>query len=95
MRMMLRARFETAAANAAFKAGIVEKTLGDFIAKAKPEAVYFTLENGKRCGVFVFDMKESSVMPALFEDMFQAVGAEIELTPCMTPDELRAGLAAR
>ena len=95
MRMMLRARFETAAANAAFKVGIVEKTLGDFIAKAKPEAVYFTVENGKRCGVFVFDMKESSMQPVLFEDMFQTVGAEIELTPCMTPDELRAGLMAK
>ena len=95
MRMMLRARFETAAANAAFKSGIVEKTLGDFMAKAKPEAVYFTLENGKRCGVFVFDMKELSMMPVLFEDMFQAVGAEVELTPCMTADELRAGLAAK
>jgi len=95
MRMMLRARFETAAANAAFKAGTVEKTLGDFMAKAKPEAVYFTVENGKRCGVFVFDMKESSMLPVLFEDMFQTVGAEIELTPCMTPDELRAGLMAK
>ena len=95
MRMMLRARFETAAANAAFKAGIVEKTLGDFMAKAKPEAVYFTIENGKRCGVFVFDMKESSMMPVLFEDMLQTVGAEIELAPCMTPDELRAGLMAK
>jgi len=93
--MMLRARFETAAANAAFKAGIVEKTLGDFMAKAKPEAVYFTIENGKRCGVFVFDMKESSMMPVLFEDMLQTVGAEIELAPCMTPDELRAGLMAK
>lgn len=95
MRMMLRARFETAAANAAFKTGVVEKTLGDFMAKAKPEAVYFTVENGKRCGVFVFDMKESSMMPVLFEDMLQTVGAEIELTPCMTPDELRASLAAK
>jgi hypothetical protein len=35
------------------------------------------------------------MMPVLFEDMFQAVGAEIELTPCMTPDELRAGLMAK
>jgi hypothetical protein len=92
---MLRARFETVAANAAFKAGVVEKTLGDFMAKAKPEAVYFTVENGKRCGVFVFDMKESSMLPVLFEDMFQTVGAEIDLTPCMTPDELRAGLMAK
>lgn len=95
MRMMLRARFETAAANAAFKAGIVEKTLGDFMAKAKPEAAYFTLEKGQRCGVFVFDMKESSMMPVLLEDMFIVVGAEVELTPCMTPDELRAGLMAK
>jgi hypothetical protein len=93
--MMLRARFETAAANAAFKAGIVEKTIGDFMAKAKPEAAYFTLEKGQRCGVFVFDMKESSMMPVLLEDMFAAVGADVELTPAMTLDELRAGLAAK
>jgi hypothetical protein len=93
--MILRARFETVAANAAFKAGVVEKTIGDFMAKAKPEAAYFTLEKGERCGVFVFDMKESSMMPVLLEDLFTTVGAVVELTPAMTLDELRSGLMAR
>jgi len=94
MRMMARMRFDTAMANAAVKSGSVEKTFAAFIEKAKPEAVYFTLDNGQRTGYFVFDMTQSSTMPSLFEDAFMTLGVDVQLTPVMNADELKAGFAA-
>jgi len=94
MRMMLRMRVDTAIGNAAIKSGALAKSIGAFIEKAKPEAVYFTVDNGQRAGYFVFDMTQSSTMPSLFEDAFMTLGAEVQLTPVMNLEELKAGLAA-
>jgi len=94
MRMMLRVRMNTAKANEAVKSGTLPKVMGAFMEKAKPEAAYFTLDNGERTGFFVFDMKDSTQMPPLAEDLFMALGADLQLTPVMNADEMRAGLGA-
>jgi len=94
MRMMLRVRINTASGNEAIKSGTMAKLIGDFTERAKPEAAYFTVDNGQRTAFFFFDMKESSLMPLLAEDMFMSLGAELHFTPVMNADELKAGLAA-
>ena len=94
MRMMLRVRMNTAKANEAAKSGTLPKVMGAFMEKAKPEAAYFTLDNGERTGFFVFDMKNFSQMPPLAEELFMELGADLQLTPVMNADEMRAGLAA-
>ena len=94
MRMMLRARMNTAKANEAVKSGTLAKVIGAFMEKAKPEAAYFTIDTGERTGFFVFDMKDSSQMPPLGEDMFIELGADLHLTPVMNADELKTGLGA-
>ena len=93
MRMMLRMRVDTAMGNAAVKSGALGKSIAAFMEKAKPEASYFTIDNGQRTGYFVFDMTQSSKMPSLFEETFMTLGADVQLTPVMNADELRAGLA--
>lgn len=94
MRMMLRARINTSSGNEAIKSGALPKVIGAFMEKAKPEAAYFTVDDGQRTAFFFFDMKESSAMPMLAEDMFVSLGAELHFTPVMNSDELKAGLAA-
>ena len=94
MRMMLRVRTNTAKANEAIKNGTLPKVIGAFMERAKPEAAYFTVDNGVRTAFFVFDMKDSSQMPPLGEDMFIELGAELHLTPVMNADELKTGLGA-
>ena len=94
MRMMLRVRIDTAKANEAIRSGLLPKTIEKFVARAKPEASYFTVDNGVRTAFFVFDMKESSQMPLLGEDLYMALGADLHLTPVMNADELRTGLGA-
>jgi len=94
MRMMLLVRIDTAKANEAIRSGQLPKTINGFVERARPEASYFTVDNGQRTAFFFFDMKESSEMPVLGEDLFMSLGAELNLTPVMNADELRKGLGA-
>jgi hypothetical protein len=94
MRMMLRVRVNTASGNEAIKTGTLPQVIGRFMELAKPEAAYFTVDNGQRTAFFVFDMKDSSQLPPLAEDMFVSLGAELQFSPVMNADELKAGLGA-
>jgi hypothetical protein len=49
---------------------------------------------GKRSAIFVFDMQDSSQIPAIVEPAFRDVNAEVYLTPAMNMEDLQKGLAA-
>ena len=93
MRMMLRIHLDATHGSAALKSGALQKAIGAFEEKFKPEATYFSLERGARTGFFVFDMKDSNQCPAIGEAFFD-LGCDIHLAPCMTVNDLRAGLGA-
>lgn len=93
MRMMLRTRVDAIKGGEATKSGAMQKAIMGFIEKFKPEASYFTADRGMRSGFFVFDMTASHQMPEIAEAFFD-VGCEVELMPCMAPDDLQKGLAA-
>jgi hypothetical protein len=62
------------------------------VADLKPEAVYFTDDNGQRTAFIFLDMQDASQIPAIVEPWFLAFNAKIEFHPVMTPDDLaRAG----
>jgi hypothetical protein len=94
MRMLLRARIDTDAGNAAVPNGTVERIVKEFIDKAKPEACYFFADQGRRSASFIFDMEDSSQIPALVEPMFRELKADVQLTPVMNLDDLQKGLSA-
>ncbi|HEY1944299.1 MAG TPA: hypothetical protein VGH40_19485 [Roseiarcus sp.] len=92
MRMMLRLRIDATKGSAALKSGALQKAMMGFAERFKPEATYFTVDRGMRSGFYVFNMTDSKQMPDAAEALFD-LGCEVELTPCMTPDDLRTGLA--
>jgi hypothetical protein len=60
----------------------------------KPEAVYFTDDNGQRAAFIFLEMKDASQIPAIAEPWFLAFDASIEIHPVMVPEDLnRAGAA--
>lgn len=60
----------------------------------KPEAVYFTDDNGQRTAFLFLEMQDASQIPAIAEPWFLAFNASIEIHPVMVPDDLtRAGSA--
>jgi len=93
MKMLMRTYIDGQDGTEALKSGAMQKTIQSFIETFKPEATYFTVESGSRSGLYVFDMKDSSQMPALGEPFF-ALGCRVTLMPCMGPQDLHAGLAA-
>jgi hypothetical protein len=82
------------AGNPAVSDDTAVKVLQGFVATVKPEAACFFVDAGKECAAFVFDMQDSSQIPAPVEPAFQMLQAEMVLTPAMNLDDLQKGLAA-
>jgi hypothetical protein len=93
MRMMLRVSIPVENGNAAVRAGSLGKTIQRILADLKPEAAYFSEENGKRSGFVIFDMKESSQLTAIAEPWFLAFNATLTVRPAMNLEDLNAGAA--
>lgn len=94
MRFLVKVNIPVEAGNEAAKAGKLGSTIQAILADMKPEAVYFTDENGQRTGFLILDMQDASQIPAIAEPWFLAFHASIEIHPVMVPEDLiRAGSA--
>jgi hypothetical protein len=95
MRMLLQADFPPEPVNQAVKDGTVGQKIRRILEDTKPEAVYFTEQNGRRGAILIVDLADPSQVPALFEPWFLAFNANVSLRLAMTPEDLeKAGLEA-
>ena len=89
MRMLLRVSIPVETGNAAAKAGTLGSTVEQILADLKPEAAYFFADDsGQRSGSIVFDMKDTSQIPAIAEPWFLAFNAKVSFRPVMNPQDL-------
>jgi hypothetical protein len=87
--MLLRVSIPVDTGNAAAKAGTLGPTVERIVAALKPEAAYFYADdNGQRAGSIVFDMKDTSQIPAIAEPWFLAFNATVSLRPVMNAQDL-------
>lgn len=93
MRMLLKVQMDVEAGNRAIRDGSWGQVMERMMPMLQPEAAYFTAQDGKRTGLIFFDLKDPTQIPAIAEPFFMAVNASVDLTPVMTPDEVRAGIA--
>jgi hypothetical protein len=89
MRCLLKVSIPVEAGNSAISEGTLPKTIESILGELKPEATYFTDDNGKRTGFIFFDLKDTSQIPAVAEPWFLAFNAHIELHPVMNLEDLK------
>ena len=91
MRTLLRVSIPVETGNAAAKAGTLGSTVEKILADLKPEAAYFFADDaGNRSGSIVFDLKDTSQIPAIAEPWFLAFNAKLSFRPVMNPQDLAA-----
>jgi hypothetical protein len=81
--------------NSLLRQGAAGKKLGDILEAIKPEAVYFTEQEGKRGALVVVNLADSSKIPFVSEPWFLSFNADVKCRIAMSPDDLKkAGLDA-
>jgi hypothetical protein len=83
---------QTDTANAAIKDGSLTKIMQSALEGLKPEAAYFTAQEGKRTALIVFDLQNASDIPSIAEPFFMGLNASVDFSPCMNAEDLRIGL---
>jgi len=92
VRFLLMVNIPVESGNLAAKAGKLGATIQSIVADLKPEAVYFTDNNGQRTAFIFLEMQDASQIPAIAEPWFLAFNASVEIHPVMVADDLaRAG----
>jgi hypothetical protein len=87
--MMLQMSIPVEAGNSAARTGAFGVSFQKILETLKPEAAYFmTRPNGERGGFIVFDLKDTSQIPAIAEPFFLAFNARVTFTPVMNAQDL-------
>lgn len=89
MRMLLKVKIPHAEFNQAIKDGTVNQKVRLIIEDIKPEAVYFTEQNGQRGAILIIDLPDPSKVPAFDEPWFLTFNANVEFHIVMSPDDLQ------
>jgi hypothetical protein len=88
MRFLVKVTIPVESGNVVAKAGRLGHTIQSILDAQKPEAAYFTDENGQRAAFLFLDMKDASQIPAIAEPWFLAFNASVEFRPVMVLEDL-------
>lgn len=88
MRVIMLVQFPIEPFNTAARNGTAGAKIKKILDAIKPEAAYFTEQEGHRGGIFVVDVKNSSDIPRLAEPLFLSFNAEVKFRIAMTPEDL-------
>jgi len=89
MRMLMNVSIPHEPFNSFVKDGTVGAKLNKIMEAIKPEAAYFTEQQGKRGAVLVVNLPNDAKVPALAEPWFLTFQADVEIRIAMTPEDLQ------
>ncbi len=93
MRMLMTITFPHGEFNEAVKNGTAGRKIRMILEDARPEAVYFTEQNGQRNAFVIINVEDVSKIPAFAEPWFLNFNANVEFRIAMIPADLeKAGL---
>src|SRR4051812_23491418 len=88
MRMLIQLQFPMEPFNTYVRDGSAGIKIQKILKSMKPEAAYFTEQEGHRGAVLVVDVKDSSDIPTYAEPWFLLFQAKAEFRIAMTPEDL-------
>ncbi|MBK8504239.1 MAG: hypothetical protein IPL46_19760 [Saprospiraceae bacterium] len=94
MRTLLKVCIPVERGNSAIRDGSLGKIIERIMSKIQPEGSYFTTSEGKRTGLFFFDLKDVTQIPEIVEPFFMELKAEVDFRPVMNTQSFKKGLAA-
>ncbi len=89
MRVLMTVSLPVETANDMVMDGMLTKKIKEIMAEQKPEAAYFTAEDGMRTGLFFLNLKDSSEIPKYAEPWFLSFDAYVDFKPVMAPADLQ------
>jgi hypothetical protein len=89
MRMLLNVILPCEPFNTAVRNGTVGPAIHRILEEIRPEAAYFTEQNGHRGAVLVVNVNQPSEIPAFAEPWFLTFNAECQFRIAMSPDDLQ------
>ncbi len=95
MRILLHVQMPHEPFNTYVKDGSAAAKMKRILDELKPEAAYFTEFDGRRSGLLVFQMENTSQIPSVAEPWFLTFNADCHIHPVMIPEDLaKADLGA-
>jgi len=95
MRILLHVQMPHEPFNTYVKDGSAGAKMKRILDELKPEAAYFTEFDGRRSGLLVFQMENTSQIPSVAEPWFLTFNADCHIHPVMIPEDLaKADLGA-
>lgn len=93
MRMLLNVRIPHEPFNAYVRDGTIGDVMNRILEETKPEAIYFTEQDGTRGAMIIVNLDEPSQVPAFAEPWFLMFHADCQFRVVMVPEDLKkAGL---
>ena len=92
MRFLISARIPTEDGNKMVQDPNFLSKIEKYMDKVKAEATYFFEAGGNRIATFIVDIQSADQIPILGEPLFSGMGAQVELHPVMSLDDLKEGI---
>lgn len=93
MRMLMNVTFPHETFNEAIRDGSAAQKLSRILDDLKPEAVYFTEQDGRRSAFLIVNLESPAMVPVLAEPWFLTFNADVKFRIVMTAADLeKSGL---
>ncbi len=89
MRFLVKVRWDVEEGNELARSGTLGDVAGSILEDQKPEAAYFTADQGNRSAYLIVNVDDGSQLPAIAEPWFLKVNATVEFLPLMSPEDLQ------
>ena len=92
MKFMVKATIPVKAGNAMVRDPNLQKRMDTVMGDIRPEAVYFTVEDGQRTLYFIVNVESAEDMPRIAEPLWLSWKANVSFLPAFTPEDMEKAM---